>query len=81
LGNASRGVHGLSYLYWQESMDLAGRDFLFCTTRPAVVEFLRDRFDRLESVAEVPVAVGGRTLKTYRIIRCRGLEDAGMFKP
>jgi hypothetical protein len=62
-------------------MDLSGRDFLFCTTRPAVAESLRVRFDRVESEALVPVAAGGRTLKTYRVLRCRGLRDAGMFKP
>ena len=81
LGNASHGLHGLSYLYWQEPMDLAGRDFLFFTTRPAVVQFLRDRFDRIESVVELPVVEGGRTLKTYRIVRCRGLADQALFKP
>lgn len=81
LGNASGGIHGLSYLYWQEPMDLSGRDVLFVTTRPGVVRFLRERFDRVESVVDLPVVEGGRVLKTYYIVRCRGLADDSMFKP
>ena len=81
LGNASRGIHGLSYLYWQEPLDLAGRDILFFTTRPAVANALRGRFYGIESEVDLPVAVPGRTLKTYHIVRCRGLRDDSMFKP
>ncbi len=78
---ANRGPHGLSYLYWQEALDLRGRDFLFITTRRSFVHYLRPRFDRIESVMELPVLDGGRTLRTYFILRCRGLTDDGMFKP
>jgi 4-amino-4-deoxy-L-arabinose transferase-like glycosyltransferase len=81
LGNGSRGIHGLSYLDWQEPMDLRGSDFLFFSTRPATIAGLRTRFDAVESVMEVPVVEGGRTLKTYHVARCRGLRDEGMFKP
>jgi 4-amino-4-deoxy-L-arabinose transferase-like glycosyltransferase len=81
LANADRGVHGLSYLYWQEGLALAGRDVLFVTAKPAVLRTLPLRFERVESVVELPVREWERTIRTYYIARCRGLRDEGMFKP
>jgi len=80
-GIANRGPHGLSYLYWQEPLDLLGRDLLFVSTRRSFVHFLRPRCERIESVMELPVVERGKTLKIYYIHRCRGLTNEDMFKP
>ncbi len=80
LARLTGGRHGLAALYWHRPEALEGRDVLFVTEREGLEDRLAGLFASVEEEAPIEVRVGGRVIRTFRVLRCRDLlHPEGVF--
>jgi len=76
---APRRTHGENYRFWDDYASMKGQDAIFVTKKGlARVEsqraHLRGYFDTVADPEPVPVVVGGREVRRFHLVRCRGFN-------
>ena len=74
LARLTGGRHGLAALYWHRPEALQGRDVLFVTEKDGIEDQLVGLFQSIEEEVPIEVRVGGRVIRTFRVLRCRDLR-------
>ncbi|HPR63265.1 MAG TPA: glycosyltransferase family 39 protein [Thermoanaerobaculia bacterium] len=75
------GRHGLSYLYWQEHLNLAGKDVLFYSTRDDIIKYASEICERTDPPEYLDIVTGGRTVRQFILVRGYDIQNVEPFLP